>query len=165
MGIDMDGYVPADVVAEDRDSDVALLRVGPRALKRPRPVQRHGCAALANGAQTYVLGIRADAEPKAFELGVVRGTALDRANRIKELLAEPARRSRTWVAVSQQIQHGYSGGPILDGTGCLVGLIVGAPEMSGRWSEFSYGADAISLAQLLDSARVSRAVIPREAGR
>jgi S1-C subfamily serine protease len=148
MGVDMAGYVAADIAAVDGGADIALLRVNPHALPHLEAVQWQGCAAPGDEALTYALGIRADAEPRAFELGIVRGSRIDRTTRIQEHVDGPKRKTEPWIAISQQILRGYSGGAILDAKACLLGLIVGAPEVGGQWTEFSYGIATNAIAKL-----------------
>jgi S1-C subfamily serine protease len=132
------GYFPVEVVATNLRRDIAVLRVNPRALRGARPLAVAPEAPRA-GERAVALGIRAAAAPELFEAGILNGVTLDVRNRMLELGGEAVARGGPWLGISQKILPGYSGGPILNGTGALVGIILGAPFVDDAWSEFSYG--------------------------
>lgn len=140
-------YVPAEVVVEEPGDDLALLRVNPRVvqgLEALRPV------APETGRSTgpaYVLGIRAGAPPEEFEIGIIAGSFRDVDARLAELGGLASVDGR-YLGLSQEIFPGYSGGPILDERGALVGVVLGAPNLEGRWVEFSYGMGGAAIVRL-----------------
>jgi S1-C subfamily serine protease len=142
-------YVPVDVIAEDPISDIAVLRASPRALPygkffsiaKGRPLPKVG-------ERSYVIGLRADASEDSFEVGIVGGTFIDAGSRLEELARGKKLGPGPWITVSQMILFGYSGGAIIDGSGELIGIVVGAPELKGKWAEFSYGSGVDAVLRL-----------------
>ncbi len=141
-------YIPVDVIAQDPINDVALLRVSPRAL----PQRKYFILRSAPpnpGERSYVVGLRAEAAADSFEVGIVGGTFVDAGLRMETLAGDRKLGPGPWITISQMILFGYSGGAILDGSGNLVGIVGGAPELKGKWVEFSYGTGIEAVLRLL----------------
>ncbi|HEX4954648.1 MAG TPA: serine protease [Thermoanaerobaculia bacterium] len=144
------GYVPVDLLATDESADLALLQANPRALPSQTGLQLRTEPPLREGEVLYSLGIRAAAAPLDFEVGLIRGRSVV-ADPALTRLARSAQWSKNSITISQQIFPGYSGGPILDSEGSLVGVILGAPITNGQWGGYSYGVAATAIAEFLDS--------------
>lgn len=144
-------YLPVDVLLEDPASDTALLRANPRALRSGKHFDLPPEAAPLPlpGERSYVVGLRAEAPAESFEMGIIRGTFIEARERLAEIAAGRPMGQGPWVTISQMILQGYSGGAILDGSGNLIGLVVGAPEWKGRWVEFSYGVGIEAILNLV----------------
>lgn len=139
-------YTPVSLTAVDPERDLALLQANPRVLPR----RSANCYATerdhrAGDNVVYAVGFRSDAEPELFEASLVRGMLLERAGRIAELRGETGTPQMAWIAVSQQILPGFSGGGFVDRGGRLLGMILGAPTADGRWREFSYGVSVLEM--------------------
>lgn len=142
-------YVPSEVIAEDARADLALLRVNRRALPSGGGFSSHRASQPRTGDPSYVVGLRAEAAPESFEVGVIAGQFLDPSARLESLYHGDLEGRGPWVGITQRIFPGYSGGPILDASGALQGIVVGAPEVEGEWKEFSFGVSAERIDQLL----------------
>jgi hypothetical protein len=80
---------------------------------------------------------------------VIEGVFIDGSLRLAELYKNDMEERGPWVAISQQIFPGYSGGAILNASGALTGIVVGAPELRGEWRDFSFGVSAQAIERLL----------------
>ncbi len=152
MTRDSAGYLPVDVIAEDAESDLAILSANRRAVPRDKSLQPDFDALAPIGADAYVLGIRAAAPPENFEVGVISGRFVEGEKQLVEVGGD-SYRDRPWLAVSQKILPGYSGGAILNADGAFVAIIVGAPFHSDQWTDFSFGIGIEALAPLLKRSR------------
>ncbi len=149
MTRDSAGYLPVDVVTEDAESDLAILSANRRAVPRSKYFRPSSGSPPPIGAEAYVLGIRAAAPPEDFEVGVISGRFVKGEERLIEVGGD-SYRDRPWLAVSQKILPGYSGGAILDAGGTLVAIVVGAPFHGDEWTGFSFGISVEALVPLLE---------------
>jgi len=108
----------ARIVRLDRRQDLALLRVPTLANASP-PARRASPPRAGEGV--LVLGAPND-RPIAVSVGVVRRVAL--ADRI----AYPPFGFDRGIELSIEITQGYSGGPLLDHNGALIGMIAAVGE-------------------------------------
>ena len=131
-------YIPVIVEAVDPDKDIALLRANPRALEGQQPLSL-ATARPQLSSRAVALGIRAAAAPEHFEAGAINGFFKEIEQRLQEFGGERVQGGGPWLGISQKILPGYSGGPILDNQGALVGILLGAPFENDQWIEFSYG--------------------------
>ncbi|HVT59516.1 MAG TPA: serine protease [Thermoanaerobaculia bacterium] len=141
-------YLPVDIVAQDADSDIALLRASPRLLGHKSFFALGPPRLPKPGERSYVVGLRAAAAAESFEIGIIGGSFVDATKRLTELAGGRRPGIGPWITVSQITLQGYSGGAVLDAPGNLVGIVVGAPEWKGEWSEFSYGVGIEALLRL-----------------
>lgn len=145
------GYLPVEVVAEDPTRDVAVLRATPRFLPKDRTLDADPAKSTRPvvGSTAFVIGIRADAPPDDFEVGVIEGRFVDASSQLVEIGGDKYE-SDLYVCVSQRIFLGYSGGAVLDGSGRLVGIVVGAPYKGDQWIGFSFGVSIETLENLIE---------------
>lgn len=105
------GFGPAEVVAVDEASDLALLRFG----KRPRGVVAIRPEGLRLGEAVLVAGY--PLTPLLSGLNVTGGNVSALSG---------VQGDRRQVLITAPIQHGNSGGPVLDASGRLVALVAGS---------------------------------------
>ena len=143
------GRSGAVLIGEDRDTDIAVLRTGhalfsPAALGVSKRL-RIGQVAIAVG------------NPFGFQFSVTAGvvSALGRSMR-----AASGRMMEEIIQTDAPLNPGNSGGPLLDSTGCVIGVntatILGAQGLS-----FAVGIDTAKyvVAQILQHGRVRRSSI------
>lgn len=141
-------YSPVALDATDQAKDVAVLKANPWTLRASSPsCTSRDADDVQPGAIVWAAGFPAAADSSFFELGLIRGVVLERDARITQLRGEQ-RRAFRWIAVSQEVPPGFSGGALFDEHGALLGMILGAPMVSGRWQEFSYGIRLSELAHI-----------------
>jgi S1-C subfamily serine protease len=135
--------VPADVRGFDPFSDVALLKVDPKGLTL-RPLPLGSTADLHVGAPVAAIG-SPFAEEQSLSVGVISG--LDRS--IESLTGFDTAGA---IQTDAAINHGNSGGPLLDGRGRVLGINAQIQTSTGDGSGvgFAVPADVVrrSLAQL-----------------
>jgi S1-C subfamily serine protease len=156
MSRDAQQYSPAVLMAEDLESDVALLRVNPRSFPAAVPLQWHDRPLPVAGTRVYALGIRGVAPERDFELMMVAGETLDARDEIPRLLKDAKRSLLPWIAISAFVLDGHSGGPVLDGDGEPVGLIVGSKEVQGEWKDFSLCISVARVSELMRNVKNKR---------
>ena len=135
--------VPAQVRGFDPFSDVALLKVDPAGLTL-RPLPLGSTADLHVGAPVAAIG-SPFAEEQSLSVGVISG--LDRS--IESLTGFATTGA---IQTDAAINHGNSGGPLLDGRGRVLGINAQIQTSTGDGSGvgFAVPADVVkrSLAQL-----------------
>ncbi|WP_148261226.1 S1C family serine protease [Conexibacter woesei] len=112
--------VPAEIVGTDLNSDVALIQVDPRDLTL-RPLPLGSSRALTVGAPVAAIG-SPFGEPQSLSVGVISGT-----NRtIDSLNSGETGAGRFAIGGAIQtdaaINHGNSGGPLVDADGRVIGI-------------------------------------------
>jgi S1-C subfamily serine protease len=138
-----DNQVPAKIVGFDPFSDVALLRVDPGGLTlRPLPLGSAGD--LAVGSPVAAIG-SPFGEDQSLSVGVI--SALDRS--IQSLTGFATVGA---IQTDAAINHGNSGGPLLDARGRVLGINAQIQTTSGEGSGvgFAVSVDTVkrSLSQL-----------------
>jgi S1-C subfamily serine protease len=146
--------VPADVRGFDPFSDVALLKVDPKGLTL-RPLPLGSTADLHVGAPVAAIG-SPFAEEQSLSVGVISG--LDRS--IESLTGFATTGA---IQTDAAINHGNSGGPLLDGRGRVLGINAQIQTSTGDGSGvgFALPADVVksSLAQLRRDGRAHYAYL------
>lgn len=145
--VTIQGPIPTDkaeVIAVDREFDLALLRTKAH-VRRVAVIRHPGASHLIENEPVLVMGYPLDsfktAEYKIAESRVVG---------LKGPMDEPQ-----WIQFSDSAQHGNSGGPLLDSSGNVAGVIVGKSTVTryvperGRNELVSKSDVAISLPILL----------------
>ena len=146
--------VPADVRGFDPFSDVALLKVDPMGLTlRPLPLGSTGD--LHVGAPVAAIG-SPFAEEQSLSVGVISG--LDRS--IESLTGFATTGA---IQTDAAINHGNSGGPLLDGRGRVLGINAQIQTSTGDGSGVGFAVPAdvvrLSLAQLRRDGRAHYAYL------
>ena len=146
--------VPAQVRGFDPFSDVALLKVDPGGLTL-RPLPLGSTADLHVGAPVAAIG-SPFAEEQSLSVGVISG--LDRS--IESLTGFATAGA---IQTDAAINHGNSGGPLLDGRGRVLGINAQIQTSTGDGSGvgFAVPADVVkqSLAQLRRDGRARYAYL------
>jgi S1-C subfamily serine protease len=141
-----DNQVPATIVGFDPFSDVALLKVDPKGLTlRPLPLGSAGD--LAVGSPVAAIG-SPFGEEQSLSVGVI--SALDRS--IQSLTGFDTVGA---IQTDAAINHGNSGGPLLDARGRVLGINAQIQTSTGEGSGvgFAVSVDTVkkSLAQLREN--------------
>jgi S1-C subfamily serine protease len=141
--------VPAKVVGDDLNADVALLKVSPAGLDLT-PLPLGSSADLTVGAPVAAIG-SPFGESQSLSVGVISATGRD----IESLTAFQIGNA---IQTDAAINHGNSGGPLLDSRGRVIG-INSQIESTGGGGEgvgFAVPADTVrrSLDELRDKGRV-----------
>ena len=138
-----DNQVPAQIVGFDPFSDVALLRVDPAGLTL-RPLPLGSARDLAVGSPVAAIG-SPFGEDQSLSVGVI--SALDRS--IQSLTGFATVGA---IQTDAAINHGNSGGPLLDARGRVLGINAQIQTTSGEGSGvgFAVSVDTVkrSLSQL-----------------
>jgi S1-C subfamily serine protease len=146
--------VPAEVRGFDPFSDVALLKVDPKGLTL-RPLQLGSTADLHVGAPVAAIG-SPFAEEQSLSVGVISG--LDRS--IESLTGFDTTGA---IQTDAAINHGNSGGPLLDGRGRVLGINAQIQTSTGDGSGvgFAVPVDVVkrSLGQLRRDGRAHYAYL------
>jgi 2-alkenal reductase len=146
--------VPADVLGFDPFSDVALLRVDPRGLTL-RPLPFGSTSDLHVGAPVAAIG-SPFAEEQSLSVGVISG--LDRS--IQSLTGFATTGA---IQTDAAINHGNSGGPLLDRRGRVLGINAQIQTSTGDGSGVGFAVPAdvvrLSLAQLRRDGRAHYAYL------
>ena len=149
-----DNQVPARIVGFDPFSDVALLRVDPAGLTL-RPLPLGSARDLAVGAPVAAIG-SPFGEDQSLSIGVI--SALDRS--IQSLTGFATVGA---IQTDAAINHGNSGGPLLDGRGRVLGINAQIQTSSGEGSGvgFAVSVDTVkrSLGQLRRDGRARYAYL------
>ena len=146
--------VPAKIIGTDPNSDVALLRVDPKGL-RLRVLPLGSSNDLKVGAPVAAIGSPFD-EPQSLSVGVI--SALNRS--IESLTGFSIAGA---IQTDAAINHGNSGGPLLDGRGRVLGINAQIQTSTGDGSGvgFAVPADTVrrSLTQLRRDGRARYAYL------
>ena len=149
-----DNQVPAKIVGFDPFSDVALLRVDPAGLTL-RPLPLGSSADLAVGAPVAAIG-SPFGEDQSLSIGVI--SALDRSIESLTGFATPGA-----IQTDAAINHGNSGGPLLDARGRVLGINAQIQTTSGEGSGvgFAVSVDTVkrSIGQLRRDGRARYAYL------
>ncbi len=146
-GIDQD-MLKAAVVAEDRDNDLAVIRI-----ERPwgRPASFRAAAPLQAGESVWVLGFPLTGLLSP-ELNVTQGIVSATAG----VRGDPRK-----VQITNPVQTGNSGGPLLDRSGNVVGVVAGKlnslklAQMTGELPQnVNFAIKLETAVQFLSSAKV-----------
>jgi S1-C subfamily serine protease len=152
--------VPASIVGADPNADVALLRINPAALTL-RPLSLGSSANLTVGAPVAAMGTPFG-EQGSLSVGVVSAT-----HRSIQSLNSGAGAGTFGIPGAIQtdaaINHGNSGGPLVDATGAVIGINAQIESQSGGGAGvgFAVPIDAVkhSIAQLRAHGSVSYAYL------
>jgi S1-C subfamily serine protease len=136
--------VPADVKGFDPFSDVALLKVDPAGLTL-RPLPLGSTADLHVGAPVAAIG-SPFAEEQSLSVGVISG--LDRS--IESLTGFATTGA---IQTDAAINHGNSGGPLLDGRGQVLGINAQIQTSTGDGSGVGFAVPADVVKQSLGQLR------------
>jgi S1-C subfamily serine protease len=146
--------VPADVKGFDPFADVALLKIDPKGLTL-RPLPLGSTTDLHVGAPVAAIG-SPFGEEQSLSVGVISGL-----NRSIESLTGFATTGA--IQTDAAINHGNSGGPLLDGRGRVLGINAQIQTSTGDGSGvgFAVPADAVrrSLTQLRHNGRARYAYL------
>jgi S1-C subfamily serine protease len=107
--------VEAKIVGADPNVDVALIRIDPKGLDL-RPVPLGSSTGLVVGDPVAAIGSPFN-EPQSLSLGVISGL-----NRTIDSLAAGNFKIAGAIQTDAAINHGNSGGPLLDGAGRVLGI-------------------------------------------
>jgi S1-C subfamily serine protease len=154
--------VPAEIVGTDFNSDVALIKVDPADLTL-RPLPLGTSRGLTVGAPVAAIG-SPFGEPQSLSIGVISGT-----NRTIDSLNSGGAASGGNFAIGGAIQtdaainHGNSGGPLVDARGRVIGINaqIQTTGGGGEGVGFAIPVDTVrrSLDQLAEQGRVDYAWI------
>lgn len=154
--------VPAEIVGTDLNSDVALIKVDPSGLTL-RPLQLGTSKGLTVGAPVAAIG-SPFGEPQSLSVGVISGV-----NRTIDSLNTGGDRGGGNFAIGGAIQtdaainHGNSGGPLVDAHGRVIGINaqIQTTGGGGEGVGFAIPADTVrrSLGQLAEKGSVDYAWI------
>ncbi|HEY4277517.1 MAG TPA: trypsin-like peptidase domain-containing protein [Conexibacter sp.] len=149
--------VPAEILGTDLNSDVALIKVDPQGLTL-RPLPFGSSRGLTVGSPVAAIG-SPFGEPQSLSVGVISGL-----NRTIDSLNSGGTSSDGSFAIGGAIQtdaainHGNSGGPLVDSAGDVIGINaqIQTTGGGGEGVGFAVPIDTIrrSLAQLQASGRV-----------
>jgi S1-C subfamily serine protease len=152
--------VPARIVGADPNADVALLRIDPAGLSL-RPLTLGSSASLAVGAPVAALG-SPFGEAGSMSVGVISAT-----NRSIQSLngtnAQNAFSISGAIQTDAAINHGNSGGPLVDANGAVIGISsqIASSNGGGVGVGFAVPVDTVkrSVAQLRARGSVAYAYI------
>jgi S1-C subfamily serine protease len=133
--------VPATVVGDDLNADVALLKVNPAGLTLT-PLRLGTSASLSVGAPVAAIG-SPFGESQSLSVGVISATGRD----IESLTAF---RIGNAIQTDAAINHGNSGGPMLDSRGRVIGINSQIESTGG-------GGEGVGFAVPVDTVRRSLA--------
>jgi 2-alkenal reductase len=146
--------VPAKIVGYDPNSDIALLKVSPAGLTLT-PLPLGSSAHLTVGAPVAAIG-SPFGEPQSLSVGVI--SALDRT--IDSLTAFQIDGA---IQTDAAVNHGNSGGPLVDAHGRVLGINsqIRSTGGGGEGVGFAVPVDTVkrSLAQLREDGRVRYAYL------
>lgn len=150
-----DNEVPARIVGTDSNADVALLRIDPAGLTL-RPLPLGSSANLTVGAPVAAIG-SPFGEPDSLSVGVISGTDRTIASLNRGFAISGA------VQTDAAINHGNSGGPLVDSDGQVIGINaqIGSSSGGGEGVGFAVPVDTVkrSLGQLRSHSLVSYAYL------
>lgn len=129
----------AMLVARVPTRDLAFVRVDLAGL-RPATLAPD-LARVAAGDRVIVVGA-----PHNFERYVVRGRVLDV---LRESVLVEGRDLGALIQSSARIRHGFSGGPLADARGRLIGITVGSTEPAGDGRRTAVAVPAQAVAEAL----------------
>ena len=146
--------VPAEIVGDDPNADVALLRIDPRGLTLT-PLRLGSSSGLRVGAPVAAIG-SPFGQDQSLSVGVISATGRD-IDSLTDFKIGGA------IQTDAAINHGNSGGPLLNGRGEVIGINAQI-ETTGGGGEgvgFAIPVDTVkrSLAQLREQGRVDYAYL------
>lgn len=108
-----DDVVDAKVVAADKDTDLALLKLAREAPADIKPFALGDSSAVKQGSRVFAMG---------YQITAVVGTKLSvQEGTVSALTGFEGRSSQFQIAMN--VHPGSSGGPLLDERGCVLGLV------------------------------------------
>ncbi|HEY5317027.1 MAG TPA: trypsin-like peptidase domain-containing protein, partial [Solirubrobacteraceae bacterium] len=152
--------VPARIVGTDPNADVALLQVSPAGLSL-RPLALGSSASLAVGAPVAALG-SPFGEAGSMSVGVISATnrsiqSLNGTNALNTFSIPGA------IQTDAAINHGNSGGPLVNANGAVIGISsqIASSSGGGEGVGFAVPVDIVkrSVAQLRSRGRVAYAYV------
>ena len=147
--------VPATVVGTDPNADVALLRVNPTGLTL-RPLPLGNSSAVVVGEPVSAIGSPFD-EPESLSVGVVSGLDRTIASLVQGFSIEGA------IQTDAAINHGNSGGPLVNAAGRVIGINAQISSSSGGGEGVGFAIPinqvVHSIAQLRVTGRVAYAYL------
>ena len=146
--------VPAEVVGDDLDADVALLRIDPRGLTLT-PLRLGSSRRLEVGSPVAAIG-SPFGQDQSLSVGVISATGRDIDSLTQFKIGNA-------IQTDAAINHGNSGGPLLNGRGEVIGINAQI-ESTGGGGEgvgFAIPVDTVkrSLEQLRERGRVDYAYL------
>jgi len=121
------------VIGVDRKADLAVVRVDPAGL--PPPLQVKSSTGLANTQVVYICG---------FPLGKSISNAVTiLQGQVVSLNRDPKTKALEQVVLNSDMQHGNSGGPVVNNKGEVVGVSVAGIE--GKRINFAVPGDYVNL--------------------
>ncbi|MGI8440284.1 MAG: S1C family serine protease [Thermoleophilaceae bacterium] len=136
--------VPARIVGDDPNSDVALLKIDPRGL-RLTPLSVGRSAGLTVGDPVAAIG-SPFGERQSLSIGVI--SAVDR-----EIESLTAFRIGDAIQTDAAINQGNSGGPLLDARGRVIGINSQIKSSSGGGEGVGFAVPADTVRRSLDELR------------
>ena len=138
--------VPARIVGYDPDSDVALLKVDPAGLTL-NPLPLGSSHDLTVGAPVAAIG-SPFGQPQSLSVGVI--SALDRS--IESLTAFQIPGA---IQTDAAINHGNSGGPLVDGSGRVLGINSQIESTGGGGEGVGFAVPIDTVKRSLDQLRAN----------
>ena len=139
-----DNQVPARIIGFDPFSDVALLRIDPKGLTL-RPLPLGGTKDLVVGSPVAAIG-SPFGEEQSLSVGVI--SALDRS--IQSLTGFDTVGA---IQTDAAINHGNSGGPLLDASGNVLGINAQIQTSTGEGSGVGFAVSVDTVRRSLDQLR------------
>jgi S1-C subfamily serine protease len=136
--------VPAKVVGDDLNADVALLKVNPAGLTLT-PLQLGSSAKLAVGAPVAAIG-SPFGESQSLSVGVISATGRD----ISSLTAFKIGNA---IQTDAAINHGNSGGPLLNSRGQVIGINSQIESTGGGGEGVGFAVPVDTVQRSLDELR------------
>jgi S1-C subfamily serine protease len=136
--------VPAKVVGDDLNADVALLKVNPAGLTLT-PLPLGSSADLTVGAPVAAIG-SPFGESQSLSVGVISATGRD----IESLTAFKIGNA---IQTDAAINHGNSGGPLLDARGRVIGINSQIESTGGGGEGVGFAVPADTVRRSLDELR------------
>jgi S1-C subfamily serine protease len=140
--------VPAKIVGADPNVDVALIRIDPKGLDL-RPLPLGTSTGLVVGSPVAAIGSPFQ-EPQSLSVGVISGL-----NRTISSLAAGQFKITGAIQTDAAINHGNSGGPMLDASGRVLGINAQIQSTGG-------GGEGVGFAVPVDSVKRSLAQLRRK---
>jgi 2-alkenal reductase len=140
--------VEAKIVGADPNVDVALIRIDPKSLDL-RPLPLGSSTGLVVGDPVAAIGSPFN-EPQSLSLGVISGL-----NRTIDSLASGDFKIAGAIQTDAAINHGNSGGPLLDAAGRVLGINAQIQSTGG-------GGEGVGFAVPVDSVKLSLAQLRRK---
>ena len=123
--------LPAKVIGDDRDKDLAVVWVDPKVLRmRLRPIPLARSSELLVGQRVFAIG-----NPFGLDQTLTSGIISALGREIESVAGQPI---KTCIQTDAAINPGNSGGPLLDSTGRLIGVNTAILSRSGGWAGIGF---------------------------